>query len=161
MKPLIHLDMDSVISDFMFEYTKIAMPDSKEKFKHAVLEHRIFEKLPYMPNACNLINLLFQEMNADVVILSSLGTWDETVAAAGKTQKEKWLDERGIECPRIFVNSWAVKHVYARPYSIMIDDRADVIENYKASGGHGILYAAEDFENIKHEIVNTYNSLKG
>lgn len=161
MTPLIHLDMDSVISDFMYEYTKLKMEDSRIKFRHAVMEHRIFTKLPYMPNAPELINLLFVELGAKVEILSSLGTWDREVADQARAQKSQWLDERNIFCSRQFVNSWAVKKDYATPYSIMIDDRADVVEQYINAGGWGIVYVADDFDNMRKKIINAYNEMKG
>lgn len=160
-QPLVHLDMDSVISDFMFEYNKIQMPESRYKFHHAVKGHNIFMKLPYMPNANALLNLLFGELKAEVEILSSLGTWDAEISTLAMKQKQHWLAERGIMCRQKFVNSWAVKKDHAMPYSMIIDDREDVVEAYRKAGGHGVVYVAEKFHEQKDEIIEMYNMLKG
>jgi hypothetical protein len=135
----------------MKEYTRIAMPDSKKKFHWAVSEHQIFEKLDWMPNGEWLIGLL-DMLDCDVEILSSTGTHDQSIALQAGIQKGKWLLDHDISFGQNFVNSWSYKQHFARPWSIMIDDRADVIDTFKAKGGLGVLYKDSDWHDMDYKI---------
>lgn len=153
MKPKIYLDMDGVISNFMKSYYNVEYNiDTPKKFHGLVRDHQIFEHLEKMPNADKLLNLLFTDLDVDVEILSSLGTWTEDIAAMGAAQKSVWLDKHGIFTPRNFVNSWALKYKCASPTSIMIDDRPDVIEEFKVAGGLGVQYIADEWTNMEKQI---------
>lgn len=149
------LDMDGVISDFASDFNELRksdVPVVQTLFKDAVTRHRIFEGLKMMPNAKNLLSLLFDDLQCDVEILSSLGTHDPEVAASARLQKERWLRTRSIYIPRNFVNSWAYKRDYATPTTVMIDDREDVIESFIERGGLGVLYDATDWNAMEHKI---------
>lgn len=148
----VFLDMDGVISDFRKAYDEISHHCDDLKFKEAVRDHEIFTKLDFMPNAQSLLNLLFNDLQVEVEILSSLGTHDAEIAELARQQKEHWLNMHGILCKRNFVNSWAYKHRYAVHQSVMIDDRHDVIENFVTAGGLGVIYSHEDWGSMEYKI---------
>jgi hypothetical protein len=156
MKPIIMLDLDGVIADFISVYNEVIPPiDSKEKFYDAVRNHRIFEKLPLLPNAKKLLSLLFDELKVEVQILSSMGTYNKEVAMQVAAQKTKWLHMHGINASKLnFVNSWSLKENYASYRTLMIDDRSDVIESFTKQGGLGVLYDDAKFSTIQHDIID-------
>lgn len=153
MKPIIMLDMDGVISDFISVYKKVVpVRDSKQKFYDAVTTHKIFRQLPKLPNTDRLLNLLFKELNVEVQILSSLGTYNKDVAREVEVQKKDWLAELGVQVKTNFVYSWSLKENFASHRTIMIDDREDVIRNFAKHGGQGVLYVDHKFDSLQHEI---------
>lgn len=158
MKPIIMLDMDGVISDFMCVYTELSpRNDSRNKFREAVMTHHIFELLPMLPNADRLLDLLFNKLDVEVQILSSTGTHDKDVSIEAARQKTAWLERHGIKVKTNFVASWSLKENYSSPRTIMIDDRDDVISQFIKHGGEGILYDDSMFESLQHEIVRKVN----
>lgn len=151
LKPVVYLDMDGVICDFQKEYSCIALPDGKEKFDWAVRGHQIFEKLDWMPNGEWLIGLL-NMLDCEVEILSSTGTHDAQLASLAAAQKMKWLSDNGVSYGQNFVNSWSHKQHFAKSHTIMIDDREDVIETFRAKGGLGVLYKDSDWHDMDYKI---------
>ena len=158
----VYLDMDGVIADFHAVYSQhVPEPGyNRARFHDLVLKHRIFERLPQMPNAGRLLQLLFVDLAVPVEILSSLGTHHIDVSNAAARQKTKWLQDQGIEIPANFVKSWAYKHEFATPTSIMIDDRADVIENFRAAGGLGVLYNDKHWDTAERDIRSAVTRAK-
>ena len=147
------LDMDGVISDFMCVYTELSpRNDSRTKFREAVMTHHIFELLPKMPNADRLLDLLFNQLDVEVQILSSTGSHDADIVAAASLQKTSWLERYGINVKKNFVPSWSLKENYSSPRMIMIDDRDDVIARFIKHGGQGVLYDDSKFDSIEYEI---------
>ena len=156
MKPIIMLDMDGVISDFISVYNSVVPQiDSKEKFYDAVSVHRIFANLPMLPNAKRLLSLLFDELQVEVQILSSMGTYNKEVAMQVAVQKTNWLNTHGINASKVnFVHSWSLKENYSSYRTLMIDDRSDVIESFTKHGGLGVLYDDAKFNTIQNEIID-------
>ena len=60
---------------------------------------------------------------------------------SSKTGKEKWVTQHIPGTPLI-LKSAEQKQLYASPNSILIDDRADNIQRWKAAGGIGILHTS-------------------
>lgn len=155
MKPIIMLDMDGVLSDFMCVYSELSpRNDSRNKFREAVMVHHIFELLPKLPNADRLIDLLFNKLDVEIQILSSTGSRDTDVSQEAARQKTLWLERHGINVKTNFVSSWSLKENYSSSKCIMIDDREDVINNFIKHGGQGVLYEDDLFDSLKHEIEN-------
>lgn len=159
-----YLDMDGVICDFITKYREIRpdVPDSKEKFFYAIEEHRIFANLEKLNNTDRLVSLLFSELSQDVEvqILSSLGTWNKKYAKLVAEQKEEWLDKNGIVCKRNFVNAFSEKKKYATGESFLIDDRVDCFDQFRAAGGHGVLYSDANWSEMRRQIISTVEELK-
>ena len=155
----IYLDMDSVICDFMKHYHMIEPKvDTPKKFHTMVMEHQIFEKLDWMPNGEKLIALLNQ-LGHPVEILSSLGTHTELIASHARRQKEFWLLSHEIHYKQNFVNTWAHKYRYASKYSLIIDDRGDVCEDFIRAGGKAVVYIDHKFDEMEAEIRKVVNEM--
>lgn len=137
----LYLDMDGVLADFHKEYTKYdPLKADRKKFRDAVLNHNIFEKLDFMPDTQELLNHVSRLNGVTIEILTSMGTHEPFQANAAKIQKLNWLDYKNIPYRANFVHSKAEKAKYATPRSILIDDSAGCISPFIEAGGHGILH---------------------
>lgn len=137
----LYLDMDGVLADFNKEYSKhdIQKVDRK-RFRSAVLEHNIFEKLDFMSDAQELLNHVSHLKNVNIEILTSVGTHDPFQGNAAKQQKLIWLEKHNIPYKANFVRNKTEKSLYATPTSILIDDSPGCISPFIEKGGHGILH---------------------
>jgi hypothetical protein len=133
--------MDGVLADFNKEYIKYdPNKEDRKKFRSAVIDHKIFEKLDFMPDTQQLLNHVSKLSNVTVEILTSMGTRDPFQAQEAKHQKLRWLDKHNIPYKANFVHSKQEKANYAGSTSILIDDSIGCISPYIEAGGHGILH---------------------
>ena len=137
----LYLDMDGVLADFNKEYTKLdPKKEDRKKFRWSVMEHKIFEKLDFMPDAQELLNHVSKLQTVKIEILTSMGTHESQQANEAKIQKLRWLDAANIPYKANFVHSKEEKAKYADKRSILIDDSAGCIGPFIDAGGHGILH---------------------
>jgi 5'(3')-deoxyribonucleotidase len=137
----LYLDMDGVLADFNKEYTKFdPQKEDRKKFRDAVINHHIFEKLDFMPDTQELLNHVSKLRDIKVEILTSMGTHETTQANMAQMQKLKWLGEKNIPYRANFVHNKQEKAKYATPTSILIDDSSGCIGPFVAAGGYGILH---------------------
>lgn len=137
----LYLDMDGVLCNFDKEYRKYdPEKEDRKKFRSAVIDHKIFEKLEYMPDAKELLNHVSKLNGITIEILTSMGTHDPFQANSAKYQKLTWLKEKNIPYKANFVHSKGEKAAYATTSSILIDDSIGCITPFNAKGGHGILH---------------------
>jgi len=152
----LYLDMDGVLADFNKEYTKFdPQKEDRKKFRDAVMNHNIFEKLDFMPDTQELLNHVSRLSNVDIQILTSMGTHETTQATMAQLQKLNWLNAKNIPYRANFVHNKQEKAKYATPTSILIDDSIGCINPFIAAGGHGILHshAAETIKILDTTIL--------
>ena len=138
---MLYLDMDGVLADFNKEYTKIdPLKEDRKKFRSAVLDHRIFTKLDFMPDTQELLNHVCKLQGVTIEILTSMGTHDPFQAQAAKNQKLEWLAAKNLPWKANFVHTKQEKAKYATPRSILIDDSVGCVSPFTEAGGHGILH---------------------
>lgn len=141
----IYLDMDGVIADFDKRYKelyKIAPKDADtyktfDKFFTTFIAERQFAKLDLMPDAMELINHL-RSLPIPTEILSS--TSSERRDAEIREQKVEWLHKHNLTFPINLVPGKRLKRNFSNPSSILIDDTAQNIDQWRAEGGVGILH---------------------
>ena len=133
--------MDGVLADFNKEYTKYdPNKEDRKRFRKAVIEDKIFEKLDFMPDAQELLNHVSKLHSIKIEILTSMGTHDPFQANEARMQKMNWLEKKNIPYVANFVHNKQEKAKYANPRSILIDDSVGCIAPFDAAGGHGILH---------------------
>lgn len=139
----LYLDMDGVLADFHKEYVKYDPDKSdRKKFRASVMDHKIFEKLDFMPDTQELLNHVKHLANSGihVEILTSMGTHDPIQGKEAATQKTAWLKAHDIPYKPNFVRNKQEKSQYATPTSILVDDSPGCISPFIEKGGHGILH---------------------
>jgi hypothetical protein len=142
MKPItLYLDMDGVLANFDKKYHALEsdLPD-REKFRDAVLIHKIFEDLEFMPDAPELLNHVSKLAGINIEILTSVGTFDPLRGQQAMIQKSHWLKQKNISYKTNFVRSKLEKAQYAHDHAILIDDSIGCISPFNEAGGHGILH---------------------
>jgi len=151
----LYLDMDGVLADFNKSYTRLKThaPDGK-RFRAAVMEHKIFETLDFMPDTQELLNHVGKLHGIHIEILTSLGTFEPLQGEEAKMQKLRWLNDKNIPYKANFVRSKEEKSKYATPTSILIDDSVGCISPFIAKGGHGILHTnASETNSILDSLI--------
>lgn len=137
----LYLDMDGVLADFNKEYLKHdPQKADRKRFRSAVIDDKIFEKLDFMPDTQELLNHVSKLHDVKIEILTSMGTHDPFQGNAAKEQKLAWLKKHSIPYRANFVRNKGEKAQYATPTSILIDDSPGCIGPFIEKGGHGILH---------------------
>jgi len=152
----IYLDMDGVLCDFeerfaqKFGYPSMAVRDRKNFSVEwpQFIADKEFETLNWFPGAKQLLEFI-RKQPVEVEMLSSSGglTHHEEV----KRQKKVWLKKHNIAYKPNIVPGRKKKIEYAKPDVILIDDTQDIIRDFNAAGGIGILHkdAGETIEKLK------------
>lgn len=150
----IYLDMDGVLTDFMSKFKEVngdwkRSPEGKKSRGWQVFcEGRHFASLDTWPGAAELLEFV-AGTGINTEILTSTGGPDYHDIVT--EDKIKWCEDHGVFHHVNTVPGRWHKHIYARPTAILIDDTADVIEEWNQAGGIGILHT---------DVNKTINELK-
>jgi len=145
----IYLDMDGVLSDFMSKYRQLNgdwKRDGEGKRSTAWNDFCTgghFAKLDAWPG-CNELIEFVETVRGDVnveILTSTGGRYHHDQVEA---DKKTWCEERGIFYKVNAVPGRWTKKDWARPTAILIDDTQDVIVDWNAAGGLGILHQDND-----------------
>ena len=149
----IYLDMDGVLADFFAEYAKLAgvtsgsyrdIPPAKaDPTLNKMIGTDFFHRLPKFPTADSLVNLALK-YTKNYGICSSPLRGDH---ANSERWKREWIKKNLQPQPNmIFITSTKEKYAVNSDGSpnILIDDRGTNIERWRAAGGIGIKYQADE-----------------
>jgi hypothetical protein len=160
----LYLDMDGVLSDFNKQYKKLwkvephANRERAEKRDYKwdeFVSGNNFEILDWFPGGKELLQYVLT-LDIPIEILSSSGGRDHHEAVSN--QKKVWLKKHNIDFSANIVPGRALKADYAKPGIILIDDTPDVIDDFNAAGGIGILHTdtAKTIKIVQSVLDDTY-----
>jgi hypothetical protein len=142
----LYLDMDGVLCNFEKRFTDLYGKDalgSRDRknfttnWPNFIMDGN-FESLEWFPGGKELLDFIQNETDWEVEILSSSG--GEKFHSEVAAQKVVWLCNNGIPYKANIVPGRKHKTAYATPETILIDDTEDIIVNFNAAGGLGILH---------------------
>jgi len=141
----IYLDMDGVIVDFDKKFKELTGMGprefesnfGKQKFWDKITQAGVgfWRSMEWMPGGQALYNRVSQHNH----FLLSAPSQDES----SKIGKRMWRKDN-TPSTRLILSAAKNKPNYADKSNILIDDRADTIDAWKAKGGIGILYKSAD-----------------
>ena len=138
--------MDGVLCDFEKRFTTLYGKDAlgardrknfTTNWPNFIMDGN-FESLEWFPGGKELLDFIQNETDWEVEILSSSG--GEKFHSEVAAQKVVWLCNNGIPYKANIVPGRKHKTAYATPETILIDDTEDIIVNFNAAGGLGILH---------------------
>ncbi len=138
--------MDGVLCDFEKRFTELYGKDAlgardrknfTTNWPNFIMDEN-FESLEWFPGGKELLDFIQNETDWEVEILSSSG--GEKFHSEVAAQKVVWLCNKGIPYKANIVPGRKHKTAYATPETILIDDTEDIIVNFNAAGGVGILH---------------------
>ena len=184
-KPIVYLDMDGVLADFFSEYAKLAgvksgnykeiPPDQTDLTLEKIVGTDFFSRLPKFKSANDLIKIVVGVFGKYSICSSPLrGDFQNS-----ENQKKIWIRNNLKPSPEEIIIT-PKKELYAvqddGTPNILIDDRGINISKWKAAGGIGIKYqadenplsvvidglrnAAEHLKNQQLELSNTLDEKK-
>ena len=138
--------MDGVLCDFEKRFTTLYGKDAlgardrknfTTNWPNFIMDGN-FESLEWFPGGKELLDFIQNETDWEVEILSSSG--GEKFHSEVAAQKVVWLCNNGIPYKANIVPGRKHKTAYATPETILIDETEDIIVNFNAAGGLGILH---------------------
>lgn len=149
----IYLDMDGVLADFFAEYAKLAgvtsgtyrdIPPAKaDPTLNKMVGTDFFHRLPKFPTADSLVKLVLEYVPAYAICSSPL----RGDHANSEHWKREWIKDNLNPLPaEIIITGQKERHA-VNPNgipNILIDDRGTNIVAWRARGGIGIKYQADE-----------------
>jgi hypothetical protein len=146
----IYLDMDGVLCDFnkrfeeLFSYNPgseaLASERDRKDFSpnwKTFIETKQFATLDWFPGGRELIQYV-ESLRIPIEILSSSGGIKNHSEV--RDQKTSWLRARGLLYPINIVPGRRIKKYFSHQGNVLIDDTADVIEEFNQGPGKAILH---------------------
>jgi len=164
----IYVDLDGVLVDWEKQFERYSGGVSPETYeaehgkenRHKLVHENspeFYATAPWMKDGKILYSFL-KELPCEVLSHST-----DLEATDGKKQ---WLQSNNITWPQNLVPNRSDKAKFAAPDAVLIDDRQDVIDQFNAAGGIGILHtSATDTINKLKELLGVkekyriYNSI--
>lgn len=151
----LYLDMDGVVADFETAFGQKKF--DKVLFRKKILEENLFENLPLMPNALDLVatcEQMISGVRGRIMFLSSLGSpTDVDLQNEVARQKNIWIEKNGFSRFRpIYVAHKGLKKRFATPHDILVDDTEQNIFDWEENFGKGIFYKDENILTHESEI---------
>ena len=145
----IYLDLDGLFADFDGGFKKItgSYPKEvakKELWKQIYRADHFFYNLPLIPESKKLWDVVEP---TDPIFLTGLPSSIE-----GRDDKVRWVHKHYGSKYEVIVVPKKDKRHYAKPNHILIDDRQDNINEWKADGGIGIFHEVDNFHNTISEL---------
>ena len=138
--------MDGVLTDFHRRYADLFgenaagedRPNKKDSSNWTeFVMSRQFETLDWFPGGRELLDFV-NSLNVQVEILSS--TAGAKYHGEVRDQKIIWLNNANILYPANLVPGRRVKRFFSFPGHVLIDDTADVVEEFSQYGGKAIMH---------------------
>lgn len=152
----IYLDMDGVLCDFNKHYTNLFGMHPKQardqkngnysSFWNTFVDNGEFVNIPPLEGYDKILHAVAEyrrQMKGEVTIRILTSSGGQSKYAEVAAQKTQWLKDHFIIYEPIVVPGRRYKQEYANPYSILIDDTQDVIEDWKEAGGIGIQHKGD------------------
>jgi len=154
----IYLDMDGVLADFFHEYAKLAgvpadkfgkhdyrsiPPASQDPTLNKMIGTDFFVRLPKFPTANNLIQLVLSYVPHYSICSSPLRGDHKN----SEHWKREWIKKYLSPQPENIIITGQKEHYAVNSDgspNILIDDRGINIERWRAKGGIGIKYQADE-----------------
>lgn len=149
----IFLDMDGVVADFDAYAEKIVGYSTAGGKRYPLEDWAKISANPrfyYELDACPWANPLVDacvESAADVKFLTAIPKANDVPWCF--SDKIRWAQERWPDIPVWFGPYSHDKHHHCRSSDILIDDRADNIDDWNRAGGQGILFQGDVVDTIK------------
>lgn len=163
----IYLDMDGVLADFFAEYAKLAgvttgnyrdIPPAKaDPTLDKMVGTDFFLRLPKFPTADNLVKLVLKYVNAYNICSSPLRGDHKN----SEHYKREWIKTNLSPQPaEIIITGQKERHAVNADGSpnILIDDRGTNIVAWRARGGIGIKYQADEdsLDKVAQGLAHVY-----
>jgi len=164
----IYLDMDGVLADFFAEYTVLAglprgssyrdIPPAKvDPTLNKMIGTDFFARLPKFPTADSLVKLVLGYVDQYSICSSPLRGDHENSESHKRVWIKKHLNPQPSE---IVITDMKERHAVNADSSpnILIDDRGDNITKWRARGGIGLKYQADEdsLNTVAQGLVHAY-----
>ena len=149
----IYLDMDGVLADFFTEYAKLAgiksgnyrdiPPASADPTLNKMVGTDFFSRLPIFPTADNLVKLVLKYVKSYNICSSPLRGDHKN----SEYHKRTWIKNHLSPLPKEIIITGQKERYAVNPDgspNILIDDRGVNIVAWRARGGIGIKYQADE-----------------
>jgi 5'(3')-deoxyribonucleotidase len=148
----IYMDMDGVIADWVTgvaDFVGYRLDDPQVKYPDVdwqrIRSHvRLFKNLPKMEQADEMINLARRfrdELGYELIFLTAIPHYNDVHWAFW--DKMLWCQERYPDIPVHFGPYSEDKQKHCVPGDILVDDRLDNCEQWKAAGGIAVHVTAD------------------
>ena len=168
-KTEIYLDMDGVLADFFAEYAKLAgvktyrdiPPASADPTLKKMVGTDFFSRLPKFPTTDSLVKLVLRYVDHYNICSSPL----RGDAQHSGEQKKIWLKQNlNLQPKDVIITSIKERHAVQPDGTpnILIDDRGTNIVAWRANGGIGIKYQADEdsLQMVATELNKAYGKLE-